>query len=137
MTDRCYSELIRLNTFEERFEYLNLEGFVGADTFGRNRYLNQQFYSSDYWKRLRRDIIIRDLGCDLGLEGYLIYGKIIIHHMNPICEKDILRHSAYAIDPEYLICVSFDTHNAIHYGSFDRLGRDPIARRMNDTCPWK
>ena len=137
MSDRCYSELIRLDTFEKRFEYLNLKGIVGQDTFGRLRYLNQRFYSSSFWKDLRRDIIIRDMGCDLGIEDHPIYGKIILHHMNPICEEDILRHSAHALDPEYLICVSLSTHNAIHYGSFDKLGLDPIVRQPNDTCPWK
>lgn len=135
--NKCYSELIKLKTFEERFEYLNLNGIVGTDTFGHNRYLNQKFYASDLWKRIRRDVIIRDLGCDLGVEGHTIYGKILIHHMNPIDERDILRHSAQALDPEYLICVSLDTHNAIHYGRFERLGRDPLLRYPNDTCPWK
>ena len=138
MNDRCYSELIRLKTFEERFKYLKLEdGHVGEDTFGSLRYINQRFYSCDSWKRLRRDIILRDFGCDLGLEEYPIYGKVIIHHMNPIGTEDIISHSMYAIDPEYLICVSLATHNAIHYGSFDSLCVDPIERFPNDTCPWK
>lgn len=137
MKNKCYSELIRLDTFEERFEYLNLSGYVGESTFGRNRYINQKFYSSDFWKKLRRDIIIRDLGCDLGVEGHIIHGKILVHHMNPLNEDDILRHSAFAIDPEYLICVSFDTHNAIHYGNYLNLGSELVQRYPSDTCPWK
>lgn len=134
---RCYSELIQLPTFEERFEYLKLDGMVGADTFGFDRFLNQAFYKSYEWKQIRRDIILRDMGCDLGCEGFEIYGKVLIHHMNPISPDDILRRSAYLMDPEFLICVSHTTHNAIHYGDKSRLVTAPLERSQNDTCPWK
>lgn len=134
---RSYSELILLPTFAERFEYLRLDGVVGEDTFGFDRYLNQQFYHSQEWKRIRDQVIIRDNGCDLGIDGYFIRGRIYIHHMNPITAKDVLRHSAILLNPEFLICVSHDTHNAIHYGDVNKLQRDPVIRRPNDTCPWK
>ena len=134
---RCYSELILLPTFNERFEYLRLDGKVGADTFGYDRYLNQQLYHSPEWKRIRDQVIIRDNGCDLGIDGYFIRRNVYVHHMNPLTQEDILRHSAFAVNPEYLICVSLDTHNAIHYGDANKLQRDPIIRRPNDTCPWK
>lgn len=136
-TIRTYSELIKLSTFEERFNYLNLNGIVCESTFGSERYLNQQFYRSDEWKRLRRQIIIRDNGCDLGMAGFDIYGKIIIHHMNPITEDDILQHSQYLMNPEYLICVSIHTHNMIHYGDETQIITKPIERKPNDTCPWR
>lgn len=135
-TIRTYSELIKLPTFEERLEYLNLNGIVTQTTFGSERYLNQMFYTSDEWRRLRREIIIRDNGCDLGVEGFDIHSKIIIHHMNPISEEDILQHSQYLVNPEYLICVSHSTHNVIHYGNVRQLAINPIERRPNDTCPW-
>ena len=134
---RSYSELILLPTFEERFEYLRLDGVVGEDTFGFDRYMNQQFYHSQEWKRIRDHIIIRDNGCDLGIPGYYIKGHLYIHHMNPISAQDLLRHSAISVNPEYLICVSMDTHNAIHYGDASKLRWDPVERRPNDTCPWK
>ena len=137
MTIRTYSELITLSTFEERFEYLKLRGSVGKDTFGHDRYLNQIFYTSQEWKRLRDEIIIRDNGCDLGIEGREIRGKLYIHHLNPLGTTDILTRSEYLMNPEYLICVSFETHNAIHYGDINLLPRDPIERRQNDTCPWR
>ena len=113
---RRYSELILLPTFKERFDYLRLDGVVGEDTFGFDRYINQQFYHSWEWKRIRDHVILRDNGCDLGVDGYYIRGQVYIHHLNPIDAKDILRHSEMLIDPEYLICVSRETHNAIHYG---------------------
>ena len=134
---RCYSELIALPTFEERYRYLRLTGRVGEDTFGFDRYLNQKFYRSAEWKHIRDQVIVRDNGCDLGIEDRVIYGKILIHHMNPITEKDILRLSDYLLNPEYLISVTHKTHNAIHYGSEDLLVTAPIVRTPNDTCPWK
>ena len=137
MSIRTYSQLIRLPTFEDRFEYLKLKGSVGKDTFGHDRYLNQVFYSSMEWRRLRDEIIIRDNGCDLGIEGRAIGGKVYIHHLNPLGTNDILTHSEYLVNPEYLICVSFETHNAIHYGDINLLPRDPIERKPNDTCPWR
>lgn len=137
MSIKTYSELVRLPTFEERFEYLKLKGSVGKDTFGHDRYLNQVFYTSQEWRRLRDEIIIRDNGCDLGIEGREIGGKVYIHHLNPLGTNDILTHSEYLVNPEYLICVSFETHNAIHYGDINLLPRDPIERKRNDTCPWR
>lgn len=139
LTDRIrtYSDLIGLPTFQERFEYLRLNGAVGNDTFGFDRYMNQQFYHSQEWQRIRDQIILRDDGCDLGIPGYFIRGRIYIHHMNPIEQKDLLSHSAMLVDPEYLICVSQETHNAIHYGDATKLNRDPIERKPNDTCPWR
>lgn len=137
MSIKTYSELIRLPTFEERFEYLKLKGSVGKDTFSHDRYLNQVFYTSQEWRRLRDKIIIRDNGCDLGIEGREIGGKIYIHHLNPLAVNDILAHSEYLVNPEYLICTSFETHNAIHYGDINLLPRNPIERKRNDTCPWR
>lgn len=137
MSIKTYSELIRLPTFEERFEYLKLRGSVGKDTFGHDRYLNQVFYTSQEWRRLRDEIIIRDNGCDLGIAGREIGGKIYIHHLNPLGANDILARSEYLMNPEYLICASFETHNAIHYSDINLLPRDPIERKPNDTCPWR
>ena len=134
---RKYSELIKLPTFKERFEYLRLDGQVGEATFGFDRYANQKFYRSEEWKRIRNQIIMRDNGCDLGIDGYEIYGKILIHHMNPISLKDIESASRYLLNPEYLICVTHDTHNAIHYGDDSFLAAEVPERRKNDTCPWK
>ena len=134
---KTYSELISLPTFEERFRYLQLKGSVGKDTFGFDRYLNQNFYRSATWKRVRDQVIIRDNGCDLGIEDRLIYGKVLIHHMNPINARDILDLTEFLLNPEYLICVSHTTHNAIHYGDEDLLIKEPAIRMKNDTCPWK
>lgn len=134
---RCYKELIRLKTFDERFEYLKLKGIVGEATFGYDRYLNQLLYTSGEWRRIRRDIILRDNGCDLAVEGYDIPDIIIVHHMNPISVEDLIDFSEDVINPEYLICVSYDTHNAIHYGDKSLLTREPIERKPGDTCPWK
>lgn len=135
---RTYSELSKLKTFKERYEYLRLEdGCVGKDTFGYDRYLNQHFYKTVEWKRLRDQLIIRDNGCDLGIDGYRIYGRIIIHHMNPITKDDILGRSEYLMNPEYLICTTHNTHNAIHYGDSSLLITAPVERAKNDTCPWK
>ena len=137
MSIRTYSELILLSTFEERFKYLQLNGRVGDDTFGFDRYINQNFYKSADWKRIRDQIIIRDNGCDLALEGYEIYGRILIHHMNPITVKDVELSTEYLMNPEYLICVTHNTHNAIHYGDEKLLMKGPVVRTKNDTCPWK
>lgn len=137
MDIKTYSDLVRLNTFEERFNYLKLNGVVGDTTFGFDRYLNQFFYKSNKWRRIRNEVIIRDGACDLGIEGRDIYGRIIIHHMNPISLKDINEESDYLLNPEYLICVTHDTHNAIHYGDENLLTKDPIIRKPNDTCLWK
>lgn len=134
---RTYSELIKLNTFEERFEYLRLDGRVGVETFGFDRYLNQQFYRSKEWRAIRDKVIARDLGCDLAIEGYEIYGKIYIHHMNPITQTDIVHSNADVVDPEFLVCTTHNTHNAIHYGDASLLIAGPIERRPNDTCPWR
>ena len=134
---RTYSELITLPTFEERFKYLQLNGSVGKDTFGFDRYVNQNFYRSKEWKRVRDFVILRDNGCDLAADGYLIYGKIIIHHMNPITVKDIESVTDYLMNPEYLICTTHSTHNAIHYGDGSLLMMLPTERRKNDTCPWR
>lgn len=134
---RTYTELCSIPTFKERFEYLSLKGAVAADTFGFDRYLNQHFYQSKEWKRLRDQIIVRDLGCDLGMEGYEIHGKIIIHHMNPILQRDILDRSDFLLNPEYLICTTHLTHNAIHYGDDNLLSKPLVERTKNDTCPWR
>ena len=137
MSIKTYSELIALPTFEERYEYLRLNGRVGKDTFGFDRYLNQNFYRSAEWRRIRDRVIVRDNGCDLAIDDRIIYAKILIHHMNPITDKDLFNLSDILLDPEYLICVSHNTHNAIHYGDGERLVKDPIVRTKNDTCPWK
>ena len=134
---RTYSELIKFQTFKERFDYLKLNGVVGNDTFGFDRWLNQRFYNSAEWKHIRDYVILRDSGCDLGLVGNDISGKILIHHMNPISIDDIENRSDILLNPEYLICVSHNTHNAIHYGDSDLLLKVPLQRTKNDTCPWK
>ena len=134
---KLYSELITIPTYEERFKYLQLKGAVGNDTFGYDRYLNQILYNSPEWKRLRNQIIIRDNGRDLGCEGYEIYGRILIHHMNPITVDDIVSRDPIVFDPENLICVSHNTHNAIHYGDENLLIMAPVERTKNDTCPWR
>lgn len=137
MSIRTYSELITIPTFEERFEYLQLKGLVGKDTFGYDRYLNQVLYRSPEWKRLRNQIIIRDGGCDLSCDGYDIYDKVLIHHLNPVTVEDVLTRSRKVFDPDNLVCVSHNTHNAIHYGDVDLLVTGPIIRTKNDTCPWR
>lgn len=136
---RTYSELMSLKTFEERFNYLKLNGQVGEVTFGWKRYLNQNFYKSkDLWLPIRDRVIIRDNGCDLGLSGYDLFDQpIYIHHMNPISDKDIENMSENLINPEYLICTSLSTHNAIHYGNLNSLIALPTERTPNDTCPWR
>ena len=135
---KTYSELILLPTFEERYEYLKLDGHVGEDTFGFDRYLNQAFYRSTEWKRIRREIIVRDNGCDLAHPDRAIVGPIYIHHINPISMKDLTDQTDYLRDPENLVCVSYNTHQAIHYGSTELLTpTELVERRPNDTCPWK
>ena len=134
---KTYSELITIPTFEERFEYLKLDGQVGVETFGFNRYLNQTFYKSDEWLSIRDYVITRDNGCDLGMEGYEIYGRILIHHINPITKDDIIQRSRILLDPENLITTTKRTHDAIHYGDSNLLMRAPIERKKNDTCPWR
>ena len=137
MSIRTYTELIKLRTFRERFEYLKLDGLVGEETFGFERYLNQQFYHSLEWRRIRDQVIARDLGCDLAMEGYEIHEPILIHHMNPITAADIRHSTEFLVDPDYLICVTKNTHNAIHYGDASMLITEPIERTPNDTSPWK
>lgn len=134
---KSYSELIRLPTFEERFDYLKLDGRVGLETFGHNRYLNQDFYTSYDWKQIRNKIIARDLGRDLGIDGYDLFGSVVVHHINPITVEDILNHSDLVFDPENLITTCFKTHNAIHYGDKKQVVSNWQPRLPNDTCPWR
>ena len=137
-TIRTYHELIQLPTFEERFRYLKLSGAVGEETFGWERWINQKFYSSPEWRSLRNRIIIRDNGCDLGLADYEIHGRIIIHHIEPVTPSVLSTGEEYwLLDPDNLICVSHNTHNAIHYGDEELLPKAPIERTPNDTCPWR
>lgn len=137
MSIKTYTELIRFNGFIDRFRYLKLTGKVGEETFGFDRYLNQMFYKSDEWRSVRDRIIMRDNGCDLGIEGRDIYRGILIHHMNPITKEDILNRSDFLLNPEYLICVTKNTHNAIHYGDESLLITMPENRKPNDTCLWR
>lgn len=137
MTSKTYSELIAIPAYEDRFKYLQLQGAVGKDTFGYDRYLNQVLYNSREWKRFRNEIIIRDNGCDLAFEGYDIHGRILVHHINPITVDDVVNRNPLVFDPENVICVTHNTHNAIHYGDESLLITAPIERTRNDTCPWK
>lgn len=134
---RRYSELIRFDSFLDRYNYLQLKGQVGLDTFGLDRYLNQTLYRSSRWRRTRDKVILRDNGCDLGYEGFDIFDKIIVHHMNPLSIEDIEDDVDEIYDPEFLICCSFNTHNAIHYGDERLLPQLPVERRPGDTCPWR
>lgn len=134
---RTYSELILLPTFKERFEYLKLDGAVGAETFGHSRYLNQYFYRTPEWKRIRDQVIIRDGCCDLGVPGYELDKHVYIHHMNPISIEDITDHNLDILNPEYLITVSMRTHNAIHYSDESQIFTGYEERKPNDTCPWR
>lgn len=134
---RNYKELHKMKTFKERYLYLKLSGVVGESTFGYDRYLNQTLYKSKEWHAIRNEIIIRDNGCDLGCEGFEIYGKILIHHIDPITPDDILKRHPKVLDPNNLISTSFDTHTAIHYGDENILATEPIERSVNDTIPWK
>lgn len=137
MSIKTYTELSKLDSFEERYRYLRLGGSVGKDTFGFDRYLNQIFYRSKKWKHIRDKVILRDNGCDLGAEGYEIHGRILIHHMNPITLKDIEQESDFLLNPEFLISTTHNTHNAIHYGDEDLLIKVPLERTQFDTCPWR
>lgn len=135
---KTYSELITLPTFEERYRYLRIGGAVGKETFGFDRYLNQKFYASTEWRNFRRDVIVRDMGCDIGIEGREIQGLIFIHHLNPIDPKDIREKNVRVLlDFENVVCVSFNTHNAIHFGDDSILFAEPVERTRHDTCPWK
>lgn len=134
---KSYSVVILLPTLEERFEYLKLKGKVGAETFGYDRYLNQVLYHDPEWRRIRNDVIIRDNGCDLGVEGHEIHGRILIHHINPITIDDVKLRRYCVFDLDNLICTSHNTHNAIHYGDANLLPKNPIERKPNDTCPWR
>lgn len=134
---RTYTDLMKLDNFADRFEYLKLDGRVGSETFGYDRYLNQEFYTSEEWRRLRRDIILRDQSCDLGCPDREIFGRVIVHHMNPIDVNSLIHRERIVMDPEFLICVSPETHEAIHYSTDKLLFKELIVRRPNDTCPWK
>lgn len=133
---RRYTELRRLETFEERYEYLRLRGTVGGSTFGFDRYLNQRFYTSREWKQIRNVVIARDEGCDLGVPGYEIYDKVIIHHMNPMTVEDIDSGNEDILNPDFLIATTHRTHNAIHYGDANLLPKPAVERRRNDTILW-
>lgn len=143
MIIKTYSELMRFQTFEERFNYLKIDGKVGEDTFGFDRYLNQMFYKSKEWQRIRNFIITRDNGCDLGILGREIIDEpILIHHMNPITKDDIINKTEFLLNPEYLICTIFSTHKLLHYGNdemikFLNLNKEPVVRKKFDTCPWR
>lgn len=137
MMIKTYSELIRFKTLEERYRYLWIGGRVGEETFGFDRWMNQVFYKDPRWRDIRDEVITRDNGCDLGLEGYDIHGKIFVHHMNPVTKDDILYNFDSLLNPEFLISTSKRTHDAIHYGNEDLLPQSPIVRTRNDTCPWK
>lgn len=137
MTYKTYSELIKIESFEDRFKYVNLVGTIGETTFGGHRYLNQILYQTDKWKSTRREVILRDNGCDLAHKDYEIKGSIYIHHLNPITIDDILEERPCVFDLNNLVCTAFRTHNAIHYGTVELLPKDPIDRTKNDTCPWR
>ena len=137
MSIKTYSELIEIPTFLERYRYLRIGGAVGKETFGYDRYLNQILYKSDKWKRFRREIIVRDNGNDLACEGFQIFGKILIHHINPITVEDVLHRDPRIFDPENVISTTLNTHNAIHYGDESLLTIAPAERSKNDTCPWR
>ncbi len=137
--ERCYSELIKLKSFKDRFEYLLMDGSVGDITFGWDRYLNQSFYTSKQWSSFRDEMIVRDGANDMGLDGYPIYGKVIVHHLIPLTPEMIIRHDPIMLNPEYVICVSHKTHNAITYGDRSYVERmaGPVERFPNDTVPWR
>lgn len=137
MSIRTYSELSRLQTFEERYEYLRLGGKVGAETFGFDRYLNQMLYKDPEWLEARDKVIIRDNGCDLGVDDRKIAGRILVHHMNPVNKEQIISRDPSLFNPEYLICTMKSTHDAIHYSDENLLLKNPVERSPNDTCPWK
>ena len=134
--NRSYSELVRLDTFEERYHYLELRGVLGEQTFGFDRWINQRFYRSQEWKSARNQVIIRDNGCDLGIPGYEIYSGLLVHHMNPLSFEDLEHGEDWIIDPNFLITTSLQTHNAIHYGDESLLPRGPVIRKFGDTTLW-
>lgn len=133
---KTYSELMQIDTFIERYRYLRLKGKVGEETFGFDRYLNQSFYKTSEWLAVRDFVIVRDNGCDLGIEDREIGGRILVHHMNPITKDDVLQRSDLLLNPEFLVCTSKNTHDAIHYSDESLLITAPIERTPNDTCPW-
>ena len=137
MSIRTYSELITIPTFIERYRYLKLGGSVGKETFGFDRYLNQTLYRSPEWKRFRRDMILRDNGMDLACDEYEIVGKVLVHHIDPLTIQDVIRRDPKIFDSENVVCVSMNTHNAIHYGDESLLMIEPVVRTKNDTCPWR
>lgn len=134
---KSYSELSKISSYEDRFKYLKLDGVAFDTTFGSKRYLNQLLYSSPEWKKARRKVLLRDKACDLGVPGRDIYAHPIIHHINPITAEDIIHRDPKVFDPENLICVSMNTHNALHYGDENLLEKDLVVRKPNDTCPWR
>lgn len=136
-TIRTYQELVKLKTFKERYNYLKLGGKVGEETFGFDRYLNQKFYRSAEWKRIRDYVILRDNACDLGIADREINSRIIIHHMNPLTKYDVVNKTEFLLNPDYMICVTKRTHDAIHYGDEDILFGEFVERSKNDTCPWR
>ena len=133
---RTYTELSRLDTFDERYQYLKLSGVVGENTFGFDRWINQEFYRSRQWKNVRDAVIVRDNGCDLGIPGFEVYRGLLVHHMNPISMNDIEHGQEWILDPNFLITTSHRTHNAIHYGDESLLPREPIIRKLGDTKLW-
>jgi hypothetical protein len=133
---RTYSELSRLQTFDERYQYLKLKGVVGENTFGFDRWINQEFYRSRQWKYIRDEVIVRDNGCDLGILGYEIVRDLLVHHMNPVSVDDIKHGEEWILDPNFLITTSHRTHNAIHYGDESLLPREPVVRKFGDTNLW-
>lgn len=133
---RTYSELSRLHTFDERYQYLKLSGVVGESTFGFDRWINQEFYRSRQWKSIRDYVIVRDNGCDLGVPGFEIHRGLLVHHMNPVSVDDIMHGDEWILDPNFLITTSHRTHNAIHYGDESLLPREPIVRKLGDTKLW-
>lgn len=133
---KSYSELVEFDTFLERYKYLALNSQVGCETFGFNRWINQQFYTSKQWRQLRNAVIVRDEGCDLGVPGHEIHSRLIVHHMNPLTEEDIIHGTRFALDPEFLICTTHDTHNAIHFGDESLLAQPYVPRRPGDTKLW-
>jgi hypothetical protein len=136
MKIRSYKELRRIETFEERFEYLSLKGTVGESTFGFDRWINQRFYRSQEWKNVRSRVILRDFGCDLGIIGFEIFTGLLVHHMNPLSSENIAEVDEWILDPEYLITTSLQTHNAIHFGDESLLPRGPVVRQPGDTKLW-
>lgn len=135
---RTYSDILSLDTFEKRYDYLKLDGKIGEDSFMVERWLKQMFYSTDEWKHIRRDVINRDLGRDLAMDGYDISGRIYVHHMNPITKQDVINRSRYLLDPEFLICCRKRTHDMIHFGNDGDTVYEPLViRTPNDTCPWR